>query len=136
MDDRVLSAQLRGVGPALDGPIHTTGLWYVRLCQAVIRARGGSLSAPFADLPEPLAASALAAVLDLPPSIGLVSLRELGPTMAQLSTRHSLNLLAREALATALLLPAVIVLASTNVSPRLVAAAEAEGVDVEVLAVA
>lgn len=130
VDDQLLGALLRGVDLELEGPVHTSGLWYVRLCQAVVRARGGALSAPFADLPGPLAERAFDAVLELPSQIGLVSLRQLGPTMARLAGRHQLNLLAREALAAAVVLGATLTIASTNRSPRLVAAAEAEGMRV------
>lgn len=135
LDDHVLSAELQGRGPGLAAELHTTGLWYVRLCHAVLRARGGALAAPYADLPEPLRAPALAAVLGLPARIGLVSLRLLAPTMGQLSERHRLNLLAREALAAALLLDATVVLAASNPSPALRAAADLEGVPVRVVEV-
>ena len=133
VDDQVLSAELRGQH-LVDGPLHTTGLWYVRLCQAVIRAQGGTLSAPFIDLPPPLRQRALAAVLELPSHIGMVSLRELGPAMGQLAARHQLNVLAREALAAALALDARLVLSDRNESPKLLRAAEAEGVPVSFVA--
>ena len=135
LDDHVLSAELQGRGPSLAAPLHTTGLWYVRLCQAVVRARGGVLSRPYTDLPEPLRAPALAAVLGLPARIGLVSLRHLAPTMAQLSERHRLNLLAREALAAAVALDATLVLSASNPSPALRTAADREGVPVRVVEV-
>jgi hypothetical protein len=44
---------------------------------------------------------ALAAVLELPADIGLLSLRELGPTIAQLRQHHQLNIFSIEALAAA-----------------------------------
>ena len=134
LDDRVLSAELRG-GRPVEGNLHTTGLWYVRLCQAVVRARGGSLSAPLLEaLPAPLRERALRAALELPDHVGLVSLRELAPLMGQLAERHRLNVLAREALAAALALEATLVLSERNDSPRLVEAAESEGIRVSVVA--
>lgn len=133
VDDQVLSAELRGQHLIDDPRLFTTGLWYVRLCQAVMRAQGGALSAPFADLPAPLGVQALAAVLGLPDRIGLLSLRELGPAMGELAGRHQLNVLAREALAAALALDAGLVLAHRNVSPQLAAAADREGVPVTVV---
>jgi hypothetical protein len=136
LDDQVLSAELRGRHVVDDQRRYTTGLWYVRLCQAVWRAQGGALSAPFADLPAPVGARALASVLALPEHIGLLSLRELGPAMGELAGRHQLNVLAREALAAALALGAGLVLAERSVSPRLVAAAEAEGVPVALVSTA
>ena len=132
VDDHVLAAVLRGAGPQLDATVHTTGLWYVRLCQAIRRGQGGSLSAPFLDLPPPRREQALAAVLELPPRIGLLSLRVLAPTMAWLSERHQLNLLGREALAAALVLDGTLVLSEANVGTVLVAAAEREDIEVRI----
>jgi hypothetical protein len=134
VDDQVLAAELRGRRIIDDPRLYTSGLWYVRLCQAVLRAQGGALSKPFADLPPPLRPRAVAAVLALPEHIGLLSLRELGSVMGELALRHQLNVLAREALAAALSLRAGLVLAEGNLSPQLLAAAEAEGVSVTVVA--
>ncbi len=133
VDDQWLSRILRnGQPPELDGEICTTGCWYVRLCQAVLRAdgRAGRLSAPFRDLPEARRQQALRAVLALPPSIGLVSLRDLAPLMGELRQRHDLNLLGSEALAAAIHLGAPVHLSAP--APRLVAALGHEGRAVEV----
>lgn len=129
-DDQALSRILRG-DLAIDGPVYTTGLWYVRLCQAVVAANRpttGQLSAPIAALPEAARAAAIAAVLALPDHIGLLSLRELGPTIASLREEHQLNLLSIEALATAKRLDATVLLTTT--SPRLEAALAQEGLTV------
>lgn len=134
VDDQWLSRILRDGRPAeLDGDIFTTGCWYLRLCQAVLRrdARTGRLSGPFRDLPESRRAQALRAVLDLPPSIGLVSLRDLAPLIGQLRQRHDLNLLASEALAAAVHLDASVHLSAP--APRLMAALGQEGRAVEVV---
>jgi len=93
LDDGHLRAVLRGIGLAdLDGrDLFTTGSWYVRLCQAVLGGRrsSGILSGPLASLPDGFRSRALAAVMQLPDAIGLVSLRELAPVMGQLRQNHS-----------------------------------------------
>jgi hypothetical protein len=128
IDDQVLGAVLRGSTPR---PLRrfdlaTTGYWYVRLCQAVLSTtdRSGVLSGPFAKLPDDLRERTVAAVLELPEDIELISLRELAPEIGRLRRRHSLNILALEALAAAIHLDAEVVL--TAASPRLQAALSAE----------
>jgi hypothetical protein len=121
VDDQVLSAVLRGSTPrALRRfDIATTGYWYVRLCQAVLGTtdRPGVLSGPFAELPSGLRERAVAAALELPEDIALISLRELAPDIGRLRRGHTLNILATEALAAAIRLEAEVVLATP--SPRL-----------------
>jgi hypothetical protein len=128
LDDRLLGRVLRGDDPPRpDVEIYTTGYWYVRLCQAVLSAseRAGVLSGPFASLPGDARARAIVGLLELPASIGLLSLRELGPLIAQLRARHDLNILAMEALAAASQLEAEVFLSAP--SPRLLEALRAEG---------
>jgi hypothetical protein len=124
VDDRLLSLVLRGdvPRPLRRFDLATSGYWYARLCQAVLgeAERPGVLSRPFADLPEPVRDRALAAVLQLPDHIELVSLRELAPLMGQLRSHHSLNVLGMEALAAAVHLGADVFLSAD--SPRLQAA--------------
>ena len=138
VDDQLLSTVLRGERiPQQVGAgqvIYTTGYWYVRLCQAALNAGGrlGVLSGPFASLPPAERERALAAVLELPDEIGLLSLRELGPMIARLRTRHQLNILGMEALAAALQLDADVALSAR--SPRLEEALTAEGRPFHVLA--
>lgn len=126
LDDRHLSSLLRGNGrpePVEDQDrTVTTGYWYVRLCQAVLGAspRPGALSSPFVNLPANLHDRAVLALLRLPPSIELVSLRELAPVIGRLRARHSLNILGMEALAASVHLAGGVVLSSA--SPRLEAA--------------
>lgn len=121
IDDQMLGAVLRGRRPRVlaTKDLYTTGYWYVRLCQAALGAheRTGVLSGPFAQLPEELRHRALAAVLELPDEIGLLSLRELGPTIAELRSRHQLNILSIEALAAASQLNAQVYLSTP--SPQL-----------------
>ena len=134
IDDQLLGAVLRGQPPRVLAAkeLYTTGYWYVRLCQAVLGAqeRTGVLSRPFAELPDELRERALAAVLELPPDIGLISLRELGPTIAQLRQHHQLNNLSIEALAAATRLRADVHLSAP--SPQLEQALRSAGLKVKV----
>ncbi|MCU1351291.1 MAG: hypothetical protein JWM05_500 [Acidimicrobiales bacterium] len=129
VDDQGLGAVLRGSAPRplRRRQLATTGLWYVRLCQAALasRSRAGVLSLPFADLPADLRSQARAALLELPAEIELLSLRRLGPVIGRLRERHRLNLLGMEALAAAITLGADVYLSAP--SPRLQAALTAEG---------
>jgi hypothetical protein len=86
----------------------------------------GALSRPFESLSGEERIEAEARIVALPDEIGLMSMRELAPRMARLVDSHPhLNLLAREALAAAVVLDAKVVL---NVgSPGLQAALDAEG---------
>lgn len=127
VDDQHLGAILRGHSPPdPHARIFTTGYWYVRLCQAALTASAqpGKLSGPFLDLPEPRRSRAIDALLALPEEIGLVSLRDLGPSIGRLRARHRLNILGLEALAAALHLDAHVYLSAN--SPKLEAALEAE----------
>jgi hypothetical protein len=109
----------------------TTGSWYYRLCSAVHDPTlAGSLSGPIADLPEELRAGVLERVVTLPGSIRLSSMRELAWAASGLGRRHGLNLLAAEALATAVEARAVIATAAANLPPRLGSAADREGIRV------
>ena len=133
VDDQLLGGILRGSPPPTEAePVFTTGYWYVRLCQAVLGAadRTGALSRPFAMLPPPAQQRAVSAVLELPDSVGLISLRELAPLIGQLRRRHEMNILAMEALAAAVHLQADVFLSAP--SPRLEEALQTEGRRVDV----
>ena len=134
IDDQLLGTVLRGEAPRglAAKELYTTGYWYVRLCQAVLGAqeRTGTLSKPFAELPGELRERALAAVLELPGDIGLLSLRELGPTIARLRRAHNLNILGLEALAAATHLGADVFLSAS--SPKLEEALRSSDLRVEV----
>lgn len=133
VDDRLLSGVLRGLPPPdAAARVFTTGYWYVRLCQAVLGAadRTGVLSGQFAALPKASRERATQGLLELPDSIGLLSLRTLAPVIGQLRQRHELNILGMEALAVAIELQADVYLSVT--SPRLEAALRAEGLRVAV----
>jgi hypothetical protein len=134
IDDQLLGAVLRGDRPPRRrAQVFTTGYWYVRLCQAVLSAsnRTGVLSAPFAALPAPARARATRRLLELPESIGLVSLRDLAPLIGELRQRHDLNILGMEALAASVHLEADVYLSAP--SPRLQLAVNAEGRHVELV---
>lgn len=129
IDDQALGAVLRGEVPApLAGLVlATTGCWYVRLCQAVLSAseRPGVLSGAFGELPEAHRSRAVDALVELPLEIELLSLRHLGPAIGRLRQRHSLNLLAGEAVAAANQLGADVFLSTP--SPMLEKALAVEG---------
>ena len=96
--------------------IATTGLWYHRLCRALSdQAVVGSMSRRLGGVQMAVAADAVAAVIDLPDTIELLSLRTLGWPMARIG--HSgarLNLLSLEAIAAAIHLRAEICLAELD----------------------
>jgi hypothetical protein len=130
VDDHVLGRILRGdrVRELARHDIATTGLWYLRLCQAVERGQRGQLSEPLFALPFELQGPARERIMELPNDIALVSLRTLAPVMArQLPDHDGLNLLAREVLAAATSLPAEVVVSAGNIGPRLTAALGATG---------
>jgi hypothetical protein len=116
VDDQTLSAFLREETSWPDDRVFTTGCWYLRLCQAVVRGTGGARSAPLLALPPSQREKALRAVLELPEQTEMLSWRDVAPTMAdQLSgPGHGLNLLSREALAVATLLDARVIMAVGN----------------------
>lgn len=116
VDDQTLSGLLRAEISWPDDRVFTSGHWYLRLCQAVVRGSGGALSIPLLSLPPQRREAALRAVLDLPERIELLSWREIAPLMAVQfdDAGKGLNLLSREALAVATLLQARVIMASGN----------------------
>ena len=118
IDDQLLGRVLRRQTPRSlrSKELYTTGYWYVRLCQAALDAdeRTGAMSRPFAALPPDLRVEAMRAVLELPAEIGLLSLRDLAPTIAQLRRHHRLNILGIEALAAATRLRAQVYLSAPS----------------------
>lgn len=119
----------------VDGPLATTGLWYHRLCRAVLASPvTGAMSRRLGGVGPELAEKATKRVVDLPPEIGLISLRDLAAPMAHLlGDGHRLNLLSLEALAAAEHLDARICLAEDDANPPLVDAARRRGVAVEIV---
>jgi hypothetical protein len=114
-----------------EGRLVTTGLWYYRLCSALRSpAITGSLSGPIAILPDDLRSQVLEQVAALPGDVQLLSLREVSWSAAGYASRYGLNLLAAEAIASAVLTGSAIATALGNLPPRLAAAAQGEGVKV------
>jgi hypothetical protein len=83
------------------------------------------LSGPFEQLSPDQRDRAVAAVIELPDDIGLVSLRELGRVIGRLRRRHQLDVLGMEALAASVHVEAHVLLSVD--SPRLERALTAEG---------
>lgn len=133
IDDQLLGSVLRGGSPPKRRTeVFTTGYFYVRLCQAVLSSSArGVLSTPFDQLPTATRERALAALLQLPDEIGLVSLRELAPLIGQLRARHDLNILGMEVLAAAMHLDADVYLSAP--SPRLEESLERESCRVQIV---
>jgi hypothetical protein len=112
--------------------IATTGLWYHRLCRALAdHAVVGAMSKRLGAVADDVAAATLAAVIALPDTVELVSLRTLGWPMAVLVHAGArLNLLSLEALAAARHLTADICLAEQDNNDPLRAAAKNFGITV------
>jgi hypothetical protein len=136
VDDHLLLRLLLGDEPSELRPrgatIATTGLWYHRLCRAVSNTNvTGSMSRQLGQVSNALAEAATHAILELPDTIGLVSLRSLGWPMATLlGNGERLNLLSLEALAAATYLGAEICLSLSDDNAPLRAAASRRGVGV------
>lgn len=132
----MLIAVLLGREPAAlrlsDSRIATTGLWYHRLCRAVIDSTVvGSMSRRLSGLAPAAASAAIASVVRLPPDIEMVSLRTLGWPMAELlSGGFRLNLLSLEAIAAARAIDAEICLAEADRNEVLMDAARTLGLNV------
>jgi hypothetical protein len=126
LDDEPLD--LRAAGTR----IATTGLWYHRLCRALAdHAVVGAMSKRLGAVTDDVAAATLAAVITLPETIELVSLRTLGWPMAGLVHAGARrNLLSLEALSAARHLAADICLADQDDNDPLRAAANDFGITV------
>lgn len=89
------------------GGLFTTGSWYYRLARAVSAGSGpGRLSRRLESLSAEEAAHFSNALDDLPAEVGLLSLRFVVPVMRALRVRRPLNMLNAEALASAVVLEA------------------------------
>jgi hypothetical protein len=126
LDDRLLLSHLLGnaTGRLTDltrrRALSTTGLWYYRLCHAIQSDRvTGALSGPFAAVEPQIKAKVGVALVRLPDEMGLMSLREIAPLMADLVGRHRLIVLSLEALAAALSLESDIAIAVGSENPTL-----------------
>jgi hypothetical protein len=96
----------------------------------------GAVSRFLGDVNTRIASAAVRAVIELPETIGLVSLRSLGRPMASLVAGGvRLNLLSLEALAAAEMLDAEICLAEADRNQTLLRAAEQRGVSVRLITI-
>lgn len=136
LDDHLLLRVLLDDEPPALRPtgarVATTGLWYHRLWRALAdTAVIGSMSRRLGAVDEAVAADVLGAVIELPDTIELVSLRTLGWPMGELVHGGArLNLLSLEALDAARHLTADICLAEADDNEPLRAAATNFGVAV------
>jgi hypothetical protein len=140
VDDHLLLRILLGDEPQSLRPkassIATTGLWYHRLCRALSdQTIVGSMSRRLGGVEDTVAESVLGAVIELPDTIQMMSLRTLSWPMGQLiGGGVRLNLLSLEALAAAKHLTAEICLAEVDANAPLQSAAQDQGVDVRIVA--
>lgn len=137
VDDRLLFDVIAGTEPAelLDaarGGVATTFSWYFRLARAIASERvEGALSRHYSGLPADRQAQVRGVLDDLSDRVEIVGAKEAVPVMTALATVVSVNVLTADAVATALILDAPI-LVSTR-SDVLERAAEAAGVPIQVL---
>ncbi|HVV35186.1 MAG TPA: hypothetical protein VHC63_01195 [Acidimicrobiales bacterium] len=138
VDDLALLEVLAGVAePAMQqafesGEVFTTGCWYYRLANALLNNRlEGALTAAFRALGEPEQVQVQEHLDALPPSVGLLDYRKLIPIMTTLETDRQLNMLAADAIATAIAVGGDIVVRTD--APLVRAAAAQFGIAYEVV---
>ena len=137
LDDHHLFSVLTGrESPGLlrvrDQGLATTGSWYYRLARAVATGSGeGTLSRRFATLSAGEQTRVRGVLEEFPAEIVTLDVREFTPVMAALSTVVTVNFLTAEAVATALVLDATLMV-STN-SPLLDRAARTAGIEIIVV---
>ncbi|MBK5224853.1 MAG: hypothetical protein JJE52_18655 [Acidimicrobiia bacterium] len=135
----VLAGQLDEDLGGLATDLATTGLWLFRLSSALAQPGVvGKLSAPVAALPAENQARFVAQLVTLPENIGVLHLRDLAWSMAQLQHRHrragrQLSAAMVEALAAAHSLGAAIAVSRADVGPNLQLAAEHDGIAFHIL---
>lgn len=145
IDDHVLLAVLldrpppevkERVAGVLATGLFTTNCYYFRLCRALTNARtSGAFSGRLAALPADAQAEVVSRVRVLPAAIGVLPMRDLIPTMADVAAGGPHDLLALEVLAAAQHLRTEIVVAERNDNPRVKATASQLGVPYRTLAV-
>lgn len=130
IDDNLLVLHLAGIRSWLpqDVTVATTSSWWFRVARAVERAAQGSLSRLIVGATEGDEASVEALIRDLPEDVALLHPRAMVPVAAGLSARYGLNLIAADALATAIVLDGRVLVAVQNDGPKLRAAAAASSV--------
>ena len=137
IDDGLLLRLVRdGLSPtsAPEPFCSTTGFWF-RLARATVAPAGrGRFSQAVAELEPRDRTLVRSRVEQLDRLVRIADVRGLVVGMARLASTYGLNVLAAEVLAAALMFEARIVVTHGNVGPRLVAAAEAVGVELTELA--
>jgi hypothetical protein len=130
LDDRLLVEELLVGLPATGArAIGTSTYWYYRACRAAVAGAGGHLSGPFEQLDADGHADAILSLLRLREEISLPDPRLTVPKMAELALRHPrLNLMNLEAVASAQLTGAVVLLSAPTAVGMLPAVLDAEGV--------
>lgn len=114
------------------GEVFTTGSWYFRLSSALRRHRvEGALTTAFRSLGRAEQELVQARLAVLPDSIGLLDYRKLVPIMTALDVERPGNLLAADALATAIVVDGTILVRTD--APLIRAAAVGLGVGYEVI---
>lgn len=109
--------------------LHTSSYWYYRACRAGAAGGAGRLSGPFKALGPSDQASAVAALLSLPGSIGLPDPRMVVPEMVAVHRRHPrLNLLNVEATAAAIVLGGDVLLSEPSAQGLLPGVLDAESI--------
>lgn len=127
VDDHLLTLHLAGHDTWLPrgARVATTASWWFRLARALDRPGGGSLSALVSDFAAEDQQVVEGLVRRLPEDVTVLHPRDTVPHAAGVSARHGLNLLAADALATALVLDGRLLVAAHDDGPRLRAAAAA-----------
>ena len=126
IDDRLLRAVLARAEPTQlrrirrRGEVYTTGHFYLRLCRAAASpATTGVLSGPIGALSDEERVSFVRELIELPDTVGMVSLGDLGWRMGELVRSYRLNVLGLEVLAAAERLGATVCMAAGNEGPLL-----------------
>jgi hypothetical protein len=135
LDDHLLLLHLAGRDPwrSHGTPVATTSSWWFRLARALERRETGSLSR-LVDTFDPDDKERLTrSITNLPARIAVAHPRQVVPQAAALAAGLGLNLLAADALATALVIRGRIVVAASDDGPRLRAAAATIGVTYEAI---
>src|SRR5437762_4464793 len=95
VDDHILLASLVGKAPSnvqdaasglLAAGVYTTNYYYYRLCRALLAgSTEGQFSGRLAEMPDEVQQETIRLVQALPPAIQIAPLRDLVPTMAEVS---------------------------------------------------
>ena len=115
---------------ARDYELATTNLYFVRLCKSVIGARGGQLTGNW-SLERGRALGQR--LLQLPDSILILPMRQIGYRMAEVSDAHRVSTLGAEAIAAAGRLGGPLCVWDGDDGPAIRSAAAASGIDYQTL---